>query len=62
MNLHFDHGGFILGPRMFKHIQTNKCYIPYQQKSYDHINKCRKMALEKLKLFHDKTFFFKNHL
>lgn len=49
MILHFDQEGFILGPRMVKHIQTNKCYIPYQQKPYDHLNKCRKMALDKIK-------------
>lgn len=49
MIFHFDQEGFILGPRMVKHIQTNKCYIPYQQKPYDYLNKCRKMALDKIK-------------
>lgn len=62
MILHFDQGGFILGPRMVKHIQTNKYYIPYQQKPYDHLSKCRKMTLNKVKTLSCQNFFLQKSL
>lgn len=43
-----------LGSGMFKHIQTNKCDILYQQKPHDHLNKCRIGHWTKFKPFHDK--------